>query len=113
MPMDGFVDFQEIPTGEPRNVHGIVFLWYFEPDRVIRNLLEDTYKVMSRMLQRREFEKSRIQILLEKAERSEIKGNEEKYLTEFELMHLKQWKKKKALFWAMIVQFSEVVLRSL
>lgn len=109
MQSGGFVDLQEVPKDSQRQPSKTIFLWYFDPDRVCSNILEDTYKAMSRTLQRTRFERERLKDFLDKTERSDVKGHEEEYLTEEELESLQQWKDKEALLLAEVSRLDEMV----
>jgi DNA-directed RNA polymerase III subunit RPC3 len=67
----GFVSVQEIPLPPPGKQK---FLWYFDADRVSQQVLEDTYKCMSRTLQRLNLERRGYQALLDKASRSDVEA---------------------------------------
>ncbi|KAJ5577759.1 RNA polymerase III Rpc82 C -terminal, partial [Penicillium hispanicum] len=109
MQSGGFVDLQEVPKDAQRQPSKTIFLWYYDPDRVCSSILEDTYKAMSRTLQRIKFERDRLKDFLEKTERSDVKGHEEQYLTEGELEHLQHWKDKEALLLAEVARLDDMV----
>lgn len=109
MQMGGFVDLQEVPKDAQRQPSKTMFLWYYDPDRVCSSLLEDTYKAMSRTLQRIKVERDRIKDFLEKTERSDVKGHEEEYLTEPELELLQRWRDKEALLLAEVARLDDMV----
>jgi DNA-directed RNA polymerase III subunit RPC3 len=88
----GFVQTQEIPKVDRREAkHSLHLIWY-DRQRAREKLLQDTYKGMVRILQRLFYEKEKVEILLAKAERTDVVGNEEKWLSKDELDALKQWK---------------------
>lgn len=90
--VQGFVQTQEIPKVERREAkHSLHLVWY-DRQRAREKLLHDTYKGMVRILQRIAFERDKVQPLLSKAERSDVVGNEEKWLSKGELDALKKWK---------------------
>jgi DNA-directed RNA polymerase III subunit RPC3 len=90
--MQGFVQTQELPKVDRRETkHSIHLIWY-DRQRAREKLLHDTYKGMVRIMQRLAYERERVQPLLTKAERSDVVGNEEKYLTKDELGQLEKWK---------------------
>ncbi|KAF2855206.1 DNA directed RNA polymeras-like protein III subunit Rpc82 [Plenodomus tracheiphilus IPT5] len=90
--VQGFVQTQEIPKVERREAkHSLHLVWY-DRQRAREKLLHDTYKGMVRILQRIAFERDKVQPLLSKAERSDVIGNEEKWLSKGELDALKKWK---------------------
>ncbi|ODM19917.1 DNA-directed RNA polymerase III subunit rpc3 [Aspergillus cristatus] len=109
MQTGGFVDLQEVPRDAQRQPSRTIFLWFYDPDRVASSVLEDVYKAMSRCLQRLKFERSRLREFLEKTERSDVKGNEEQYLSEGELKMLEQWKAKEALLFGEVSRLDNMV----
>lgn len=109
MQENGFVDLQEIPRDAQRIPNRTVFLWFYDPDRVGRNLLQDIYKAMSRCIQRLRFERNRLKDFLDKTERMDVRENEEKYLTAPELETLRQWREKEALMLGEISRLDDLV----
>lgn len=90
----GFVDLQEVPRDAGRAPQRTLYLYFYDRDRVRRKLLDDTYKVMARLLQRSKVERERVRLVIEKAERTDVQGNEEKYLSTAELQDLRTWQDK-------------------
>jgi DNA-directed RNA polymerase III subunit RPC3 len=109
MQTGGFVDLQEVPRDAQRQPSKTIYLWYYDPDRVCSSILEDTYKAMSRCLQRIKFERGRERDFLEKTERTDVKGHEEEYLSPAELEHLKNWRAKEALLLAEVSRLDDMV----
>ncbi|PYI30851.1 DNA-directed RNA polymerase III subunit rpc3 [Aspergillus indologenus CBS 114.80] len=109
MQSGGFVDLQEVPRDAQRQPSRTIYLWFYDPDRIRNSILEDTYKAMSRCMQRLRFERSRLKEFLEKTERSDVKGNEERYLSPAELTLLGQWRSKEALLLGEITRLDEMV----
>ncbi|KAF2826352.1 DNA directed RNA polymeras-like protein III subunit Rpc82 [Ophiobolus disseminans] len=90
--VQGFVQTQEIPKVERREAkHSLHLVWY-DRQRAREKLLHDTYKGMVRIVQRIAFEREKAQPLLSKAERSDVVGNEAKWLSKSELDALQKWK---------------------
>ncbi|KAG9384421.1 rna polymerase iii protein [Pyrenophora tritici-repentis] len=90
--VQGFVQTQEIPKVDRREAKLSLHLVWYDRQRAREKLLHDTYKGMVRILQRISFEREKVQLLLTKAERSDVVGNEEKWLSKGELDALKKWK---------------------
>jgi len=88
----GYVDTQEVPRDNSRQPSRTVYLWFFDQDRVRKLVLNDLYKAMSRLLQRIKVEQEKVHTVIDKAERTDVKGNEEKYLTKAELDALRTWR---------------------
>ncbi|KAJ5381054.1 DNA-directed RNA polymerase III subunit rpc3 [Penicillium cataractarum] len=109
MQTGGFVDLQEVPKDAQRQPSKTIFLWYFDPDRVCSSVLEDTYKAMSRTLQRIKFERNLRRDFLDKTERSDVKGNEEKWLSEGELEQLQRWRDMEAILLGVVSRLDDMV----
>ncbi|OAL55297.1 DNA directed RNA polymeras-like protein III subunit Rpc82 [Pyrenochaeta sp. DS3sAY3a] len=90
--VQGFVQTQEIPKVDRREAKLSQHLIWYDRQRAREKLLIDTYKGMVRIYQRIAFEREKIQPLLSKAERSDVVGNEEKWLSKGELDALRKWK---------------------
>lgn len=88
----GFVQTQEIPRVERREAKHSIHLIGYDCQRAREKLLHDTYKGMVRILQRLASEKEKVHDLLSKAERTDVVGNEQKWLTAGELAALKRWR---------------------
>jgi DNA-directed RNA polymerase III subunit RPC3 len=90
----GFLGLQEVPREPQRQPLKTIYLWFYDSDRVRKTLLEDLYKAMTRLLKRTKAERDRFGALLEKAERIDVRGNEEKFLTAGEMKVLDEWRRK-------------------
>lgn len=88
----GFVELQEVPRDNARQPSRTIFLWFFDQDRCRRVILTETYKAMARLIQRGNVEKEKIQWLLDKAERTDVVGNEDRYLSPKERQTLRAWR---------------------
>lgn len=105
----GFVDLQEVPKDQQRQPSKTMYLWTFDADRVVTVQTENIYKAMSRILQRMEVERRRVRFLLEKAERSDVKGHEEKFFTAAEWKNLQEWKLKERAFLVELGRLDDLV----
>lgn len=105
----GFVDLQEVPRDAQRQPSRTIYLWFYDPDRVRVILIEDTYKTMARCLQRLRVERAKLKFLLEKTERTDVKGNEERYLSAAELETLKEWKDTEAMLLGEVGRLDDLV----
>ena len=88
----GHVELQEIPRDTQRQPSRTMYLWYFDTERCKAKLLEETYKSMSRALQRVKEEKEDMRGLLEKAARTDVIGREEELLSGAERRALEVWR---------------------
>lgn len=90
----GHLELQEVPRDNNRQPSRTMFLWYFDPERCRQLVLEQTYKTMARCLQRAKVERLAIQTLIDKAERTDVVGNEDLYLSVEERVVLSRWREK-------------------
>ena len=90
----GQLELQEIPRDNARQPSRTMFLWYFDPERCRKKLLEETYKAMARCLQRARVEKEAVQLTIDKANRTDVVGKEDEYLGVDERMALSTWREK-------------------
>ncbi|GME44776.1 dna directed rna polymerase iii subunit [Neofusicoccum parvum] len=88
----GFVETQEVPKDNTRAPSRTMYFWFFDQDRCRQLVLTDTYKAMARILQRTKVERAKVQSVIDKAERSDVVGNEDRFLTETEKRALRTWR---------------------
>ncbi|PGH23143.1 hypothetical protein AJ80_02774 [Polytolypa hystricis UAMH7299] len=105
----GFVELQEVPRDAQHQPSRTIYLWFFDADRVTSMVLEDAYKCMARCLQRVKVERGKIRWFLEKTERTDVRGNEERYLSTAELEMLREWREKEAVLLGEVGRLDEVV----
>ena len=68
-----------------------MYLWFYDQQRCRQLLLTDTYKAMARILQRIKVERAKVQTVIDKAERTDVVGHEEQYLSKMERQALRDW----------------------
>ncbi|RMZ72805.1 hypothetical protein GMOD_00009853 [Pyrenophora seminiperda CCB06] len=90
--VQALVQTQEIPKVDRREAKLSIHLVWYDQQRAREKILHDTYKGMVRILQRIAYEREKVKFLLSKAERSDVIGNEEKWLSKGELDALRKWK---------------------
>jgi DNA-directed RNA polymerase III subunit RPC3 len=90
-------------TGKSANVYS------YSVANARAKILENTYKTVCRLLQRAEREKEEIKVVIEKAERSDVKGNEDKYLTEAERDVLDKWYEKEELILGQVARCDDLI----
>ena len=88
----GFLELQEVPKGNDRQPSKTIFLWYFDQERCRQRMLNDTYKAMTRALQRIGVEREKVRGTVEKSERMDVQGNEEGMLSDDEKRALREWR---------------------
>ncbi|KAI0182137.1 RNA polymerase III subunit RPC82-domain-containing protein [Hypoxylon sp. FL1284] len=81
MQMAGFLDVQEVPRDNNRAAARTIFLWYFDLDRTLQLMLDNSCKSMVRCLVRLDVERRKRKDLLTTAERKDVRGREEEMLT--------------------------------
>ena len=87
----GYIETQEVPRDNTRQPSRTIYLWFFDQDRCRDLVLHNTYKGMARLLQRTKVEKEKVQAVINKAERTDVKGHEDEYLTKAERAALVDW----------------------
>ena len=90
----GHLELQEIPRDNHRQPSRTMFLWFFDPERCRKKVLEETYKAMARCLQRVRVEREMVRMVVEKSERSDVVGREEEYLGVEERRALEDWRER-------------------
>ncbi|KAK3069224.1 RNA polymerase III subunit C82 [Teratosphaeriaceae sp. CCFEE 6253] len=105
----GLVDAQELPKDNQRQPSRTTYLWFFEPPRVQSLVLQQTYKAMSRTLQRVKVERQGFRAVIEKAERTDVKGYEETKLEQGDKALLRQWREMEERMLAQVARMDEVV----
>lgn len=94
MHQSGHIELQEIPRDAQRQPSRCIFLWYFDTERCRQTVLEQTYKTMVRCIQRIKVEREAIRSIISKAARTDVIGNEEKFLSLEERTVLEVWREK-------------------
>lgn len=89
---EGFVEAQEVPKDNSRQPSRTLFLWYFDPNRCRQLLLQRTYKAQARLIQRMQHEKDVVGEVIQKAERLDVVGHEDEYLTQGDKQVLRTWR---------------------
>lgn len=90
----GFIGLQEVPREPQRQPNRTMFLWFYDADRVRKMLLGDLYKTMSRLFKRLRSERIQVGAVLEKSERTDVKGQEDKLMASGEIDLLNVWRSK-------------------
>lgn len=90
---NGIVDVQELPKDARRQPSSTMYLWFFDECDVAKRYLQQTYQGMSRALQRVKVERDgKFKAVIEKAERTDVKGREQELLNWQEKELLKEWR---------------------
>lgn len=88
----GVLEAQELPKDNARQPSRTLYLWFFDTFRVQQLILQQTYKAMARTLQRVPVERERYRTVIEKAERTDVKGQEHEKLEQAEKQALREWR---------------------
>lgn len=105
----GMIDTQEIPKDNSRQPNRALYLWYFDQDRVMARVLEDTYKAMARALERIEHQKLQVQNVLEKAERLDVRNNIDELLPQGDRDRLADWRAQEEKLLTQIMRQDDLV----
>lgn len=105
----GFAEVQEVPKDNSRTPNKTIYLWFYDQDRCRQLILNDTYKAMSRLLQRAKVEKEAVKPVLDKAERTDVQGQEDKYLSGMERQILREWREKEEKLLVQLARQDELV----
>ena len=105
----GILEAQELPKDNARQPSRTLYLWYFDTVRVQSLILQQTYKAMTRTLQRIPVERERYRTIIEKAERTDIKGREQEKLEAVEKQALREWREIEERLLAQVARMDEVV----
>lgn len=105
----GYLELQEVPKDGQRKPSTTIFLWYFDPERCRRRVIEETYRAMARCLRRAAVEKEGFKSTIQKASRTDVVGKEDELLGEGEREALRQWREKEDRIWGQISRMDELV----
>ncbi|KAL9619867.1 MAG: hypothetical protein Q9160_005514 [Pyrenula sp. 1 TL-2023] len=105
----GFLELQEVAREASRNPSRVMYFWFFNEERARRFLVEQSFKGMSRCLQRCQIERSKIEPILAKACRSDVRGREDMYMERHELQRLERWKQKEGRFLGELARLDSLV----
>ena len=93
----GFLELQEVPKDPHRQPKNTLFLYFYDPERVRKVLLDKLHKSMSKMYQQRRLERLKIASTLGKLDRWD-NGSEAEILPTAEVEVLYKWRQKESWF---------------
>lgn len=105
----GVLEAQELPKDNARQPSRTMYLWYFDIKRVQQLYVQQTYKAMARTLQRVPVERERFRTVIEKAERTDVKGHEQEKLEQSEKQALREWREVEERLSGQVDRMDEVV----
>ena len=109
MQRGGLLELQEVPRDNARLASRTNFLFFFDHERCIRRLTEDCYKTMTRLLQRARMEREQVQTTIDKANRSDVIGREDQFLSKAERQALAQYRTVEEKLWGQMARVDDVV----
>lgn len=105
----GLLELQEVPRDNSRLASRTTFLYYLDEGKAKAKITDECYKTMTRCLQRLAVEKEKVAAVLEKAERSDVRGREEELLGAKEKEALGRWKRQEEMVWGELGRVDDVV----
>jgi DNA-directed RNA polymerase III subunit RPC3 len=105
----GLLATQEVPRDSNRTTNRLLWLYSYSPVAARKALLTDSYRAMLRLMRRLEAEKARWRPLLEKSERLDVIGHEDKYLTAGERRELQQMAEREVEILAAVARIDDLV----
>ncbi|KAG9231006.1 DNA directed RNA polymeras-like protein III subunit Rpc82 [Amylocarpus encephaloides] len=112
MQMSGIVEIQEVPKDATNrgNNQRIIFLWFFDNDRVKQVVLDKVYKTMSRLLQRLAVERRSARHVLELTERSDLQHiAPDTYMDQQQITELRVIEQKEATLVAQVARLDDMI----
>ena len=105
MQQAGLLELQEVPRDNARLASRTTFLFFFDHDRCRRNLLEDCYRTMTRLLQRMRAERDPIKPLFDKI----YWDIGSRSLIEHGKQVVGRWKDVEETFWGQVLRIDDTV----
>lgn len=105
----GIIETQEIPRDTNRTTNRLLWLYVYSPERARKQILLDSYRATTRWLRRLETEKNEYTATIDKSERLDVVGNEERLLNEGDKRALEQWNAKEELILGQISRIDDLI----
>ena len=96
MQMAGFADIQEVPKDALRTPNRMIFLWWFDTERICVQLLDNICKTICRCLEVLEAERYKARDIIALANRSDVAANEIEALTHEHMEQLTAFRDRKS-----------------
>lgn len=109
MQMAGFADIQEVPKDAMRTPNRMIFLWWFDTERIYKLLLDIICKTMCRCFEVLETERYKARDVLASASRTDVANNEAEMLTMESMTQLTTFRDKEQRLTAQINRLDELV----
>jgi DNA-directed RNA polymerase III subunit RPC3 len=105
----GLLRMQEVPKDTTRQTNRIMWSVKYDVRRARRQLIKDSYQAMTRLLARLEVERTKVDMVIEKSERSDVIGHEDKYLSEPEKQKLHRWNEVEEMLLRQVYRMDDLV----
>jgi DNA-directed RNA polymerase III subunit RPC3 len=105
----GWIDVMELPRTARREVTKSLWLWSYDVLKARQKCLADCYFTMSRLSMRLQRERQEIERVIDKSERTDVQGNEDKFLGPSEKATLARFEKQTDMIVRQMVRMDEVV----
>ena len=105
----GLLELQEVPRDNSRLATRTTFLYYMDERKVTAKITDECYKTIVRCMQRMEVEKEKVASVLEKVERTDVKGREDEILGDIEKVALGKWRAQEEMIWGEIGRVDNMV----
>lgn len=105
----GLVESQEIPKDATRQPSRALYLWYFDQHRAEQLVLDTSFTAMARCLQRVRVQRAAVQGVIDKAERTDVVGHEDEFLTKADKLHLRTWREQEEKLLAQVARIDDGV----
>ena len=105
----GLLELQEVPRDNSRLATRTTFLYYMDEKKATAKITDECYKTIARCIQRLDVEREKVASVLDKVERSDVKGREDELLGEIEKEALGKWKTQEEMIWGEIGRVDSMV----
>ena len=105
----GWIDVVELPRTARREVTKSLWLWSFDVLKARSKCLADCYFAMSRLSLRLQRERQVIERVIDKSERTDVQGNEDKFLSHGEKEALAKFERQTDKITKQLIRMDEVV----
>ena len=109
MQMAGFADIQEVPKDALRTPNRMIFLWWFDTERVSVQVLDNICKAICRCLEVLEAERYKARDIIALANRTDVAANEIEALTHVHMEQLTAYRTKEERLTAQINRLDQLV----
>jgi DNA-directed RNA polymerase III subunit RPC3 len=105
----GWIEIVELPRTARREVTKSMWLWSYDVLKARQKCLADCYFAMSRLSVRLQHKRQDIQRVVDKSERTDVQGNEDKFLNQEEKEVLAKFRKQTDIVIRQLIRMDELV----